>query len=404
MKTQRITFPNKQGHQLSARLELPVDTRPHNFAIFAHCFTCSKNLLAVGNISRALTQEGIGVLRFDFTGLGESQGEFGDTTFATNIQDLVAVSEYLETNYKAPTLLVGHSLGGAAVLRAKKHLPNVQAVATVGAPYDPEHVSHLLKGDLSEIRQKGRGKVNIMGREFEISRAFLEELEQDEPHQIISSLKAALLVLHSPTDQFVEIDNATKIFKAAQHPRSFISLDNADHLLTQKADSLYVGAVIANWAMRYLHIPKDTPIKTASQVAVRTTDGLTSDVLVGQHHFTADEPTDLGGNDFGPTPYGLLTAALGSCTAMTLRLYADRKGWDLREVMVHLNHNKTHKKDCESCESEGKAKIDVFEREIALEGNLDEKQQARLLEIANKCPVHRTLEGKIEIETKLKKG
>ena len=401
MRTTKVSFTNAEGDKLAARLEMPADSHPHTFALFAHCFTCNKNLTAVRNIARALTQEGFAVLRFDFTGLGESEGDFADTNFSSNVEDLVQAAKFLETEYQAPKLIIGHSLGGAAVLMAKQFISSVKAVATVGAPYQPDHVSHLFQSSLDEIEEQGIAKVNIGGRGFTIKKQFVDDLTHlSSAHSPIKNLNAALLVLHSPQDSIVGIDNATSIYKAAQHPRSFISLDGADHLLSKADDSLYVGDTIASWVKRYIEIPKDEDLKTPKQVVVRIgNEGYTTDIKAGNHALTADEPKDVGGNDFGPTPYDLLTSALGACTAMTLRMYADRKDWDLQEVRVHLEHGKIYNEDSESSDSKSK-QIDHIERIVELEGNLDDKQRERLLEIANKCPVHRTLHGKVIVDTK----
>ncbi len=401
MKSVKIQFKNVQEETLVARLELPIDQHPHNFAVFAHCFTCSKNLSAVLNISRALTLAGIAVLRFDFTGLGESEGDFADTNFSSNIQDLIAAADFLKEHYEAPTLLVGHSLGGAAVLVAASQIETVRAVTTIGAPYDPAHVTHLFAHGKEELEREGKATVNIGGRPFTIKKQFIEDLEEAESHDNIRNLGKALLLMHSPQDTIVEIDNATKIYKAAQHPRSFISLDGADHLLSRAEDSRYVGSVIGTWAKRYLEIPKPEPLRTDKQVVVRIGDeGYTTEVKAGNHMFLADEPTEVGGNDFGPTPYDFLATSLGTCTAMTLRMYANHKKWDLTEVTVHLQHDKIHMND-EDMEGKG-GKIDHIDRVIELEGNLDDTQRQRLLEIADRCPVHKTLHSPIKINTKLK--
>lgn len=402
MQTIKVNFQNSNGVKLSARLEFPIARKPHNFAIFAHCFTCNKNLKAIHHISHALCQRGIAVLRFDFTGLGESEGDFADTNFSSNIQDLVAAADFLHKNYQAPSLLIGHSLGGAAVLAVKQHLPTVRAVATVGAPYQPEHVAHLI-GDAKEtIEREGVAHVKIAGRSFRIKKQFLEDITETRTFQHIQSLGAALLVLHAPEDEIVGIENATQIFKAAHHPRSFISLDNADHLLSKSEDSSYVGESIAAWASRYLEIPKAPSLSTDLQVVgVIGTEKYAMDFKVGKHQLRADEPQSVGGQDLGPDPYQYLLVALGACTGMTLRMYADRKQWDLKEVSVHLKHEKTHAKDCETCETK-EGKIDQIQREITLEGNLDEAQHKKLIEIADKCPVHRTLHSEVNIVTTLR--
>lgn len=402
MKTFKVAFENAQGEKLAARLELPADQHPHNYVLFAHCFTCNKNLTAIKNISRALTRDGFAVMRFDFTGLGESEGDFADTNFSSNVEDLVKAAEFLEQNYQAPSVLVGHSLGGAAVLVARQHIPSVKAVTTIGAPYHPAHVAHLFQGNIEEIEAQGIANVNIGGRSFTIKKQFIDNMNELSTNQaIIHQLNAALLVIHSPQDTTVEIDNATSIYKAAQHPRSFVSLDGADHLMSKRADSLYTGDVIATWAKRYVTIPEKQRLATDVQTVTHTGTGYTTDIITGNHRLTADEPASVGGNDFGPTPYDLLNAALGACTGMTLRMYADRKKWDLKGVKVHLDHNKIYAKDCADCETSD-GKVDEISRVIELEGNLDEAQRKRLMEIADKCPVHRTLHNEVKIRSQLK--
>ncbi|MEM1136770.1 MAG: alpha/beta fold hydrolase, partial [Bacteroidota bacterium] len=343
MKSSKISFTNKSGYKLSGKIELPVHTKVQNFAVFAHCFTCNKNFSAVNNISRALTQAGVGVLRFDFTGLGESEGDFADTNFSSNVEDLVVAAEYLSENYVTPEILIGHSLGGAAVLLARKFIPSIKAVATIGAPYDPAHVTALFQEGIEEIEKQGAAKVNIGGRSFQIKKQMVDDLEKQGPFQVINNLDAALLVMHSPEDSIVELDNATQIFKAAKHPRSFISLDGADHLLSRKIDSQYVGSLIAKWASKYVATQGKVTLETDSDVIVRTSaESYTTDIKAGNHYLTADEPEDVGGADLGPTPYGLLLAAIGACTSMTLKMYAARKNWDLKEVKVHLMHDKIY--------------------------------------------------------------
>ena len=399
MKTLKLTFPNQQGQQLSAWLDLPVGEHPGASVLFAHCFTCSKNLRAVRNISRALTQHGFAVMSFDFTGLGESEGEFAETNFSSNVDDLVAAAMYLAERVHAPAVLVGHSLGGAAVLQAATRIDSIQAVVTIGAPADPSHVRKHFREDEATLMKKGEATVSIGGRPFRVKRQFIEDLEAHDIETELPGLKKALLVMHSPQDTIVGIENAARIYHAARHPKSYISLDGADHLLSEKADSLYAGNMIAAWASRYIDTHKAQALTTDKQVAVRTgAKGYTTEILAGSHSLLADEPSSVGGADLGPTPYNLLSAALGACTSMTLRMYADRKGWDLREVRVHLQHYKEHKLDSEDA-SEGKAKIDVIERIIELEGDLDGDQRARLLEIADRCPVHRTLHAEIEVRT-----
>lgn len=349
MRSQKIEFSNNNGYKLSARLEFPIDSHPVAYAIFAHVFTGSKNLNATRHISRALTLNGIAVLRFDFTGLGQSEGDFADTTFTSNVEDLLAAARFLEEHYMAPRILVGHSLGGAAVIFAAKHLESVKAVATIGAPSEPEHVSHLLSESLEEIEKHGKAKVSIDGREFTIKKDFLDDLRQKNMFGILKRLRKALLVLHSPQDSVVEIDNAAEIYKAAHHPKSFVTLDGANHMLTNKDDAFYAGTVISSWVKRYIEVPKEDKLQTDKQVVARLGDvGFTTDILAGKHGLIADESENLGGFDFGPSPYELLNAALGACTAMTLEMYARRKKWDLKEVKVHLSFSRNYKEDCEN--------------------------------------------------------
>lgn len=403
MNLQKVTFKNNEGQLLEGRLELPVDRHPHNYVIFAHCFTCNKNLLAVKNIGRALTTNGFGVLRFDFTGLGESEGDFADTNFSGNVEDLVAAAHYLTEKHTSPTLLIGHSLGGAAVIFAATEIPSVKAIATVGAPSDALHVQRLLKSSLEEIEASGKAVVNLSGREFTIKKQFLEDLKTKSLPDTVKKLRKPLLLMHSPQDGTVGIQNAEDIYKAAHHPKSFVSLDGADHLLMNKKDSLYVGEVISGWAKRYLTIESEEKLpKTEHQVvaSLDADDGFTTKMKVGNHYMVADEPTDFGGNDFGPSPYDLVSSGLSACTVMTLQMYAKRKNWPLQNVSVHTTYGKTHASDCENCEDTA-SKIDTFHREIQLNGALDRKQRERMLQIADKCPVHKTLNSKTQVITKL---
>lgn len=403
MNLEKVTFENKNGQRLEGRLELPVDRHPHNFVIFAHCFTCNKNLLAVKNIGRALTSHGLGVLRFDFTGLGDSEGDFSETNFSGNVDDLVAAAHYLEAEHRAPTLLVGHSLGGAAVIFAATKIASVKAIATIGAPSDPSHVQHLLKSSLEEIEAHGKAVVNLSGRDFTIKKQFLEDLSQKSLPETVKALRKAILLFHAPQDTIVGIENAEAIYKAARHPKSFVSLDGADHLLMDQKDSLYVGEVIAGWAKRYLSIEEKEALPTTNHQVVASLDaqdGFTTQLKAGKHSLTADEPTSFGGNDFGPSPYELVSSGLSACTVMTLQMYAKRKNWPLQNVTVHTSFGKFHAVDCEQCETDS-AKLDTFEREIQLEGDLNQKQRERLLQIADKCPVHKTLHGNVQVITKL---
>jgi putative redox protein len=402
MKLQKIIFQNKEGQNLVGRLELPVNQHPHNYVIFAHCFTCTKNLSAVKNIGKALTLKGFAVLRFDFTGLGESEGDFADTNFSGNVEDLIAAADYLKENHQAPTLLVGHSLGGAAVIFAASQIESVRAVTTIGSPSNPNHVRHLLKSGIEEINSSGKAVINLSGRDFMIKKQFLDDLETKSLPETAQNLRKALLVMHSPQDAIVGIKNAEEIYIAARHPKSFVSLDGADHLLMNRKDSVYVGEVIAGWAQRYVEIPEESKLKSNHQVvaSLDTEDGFTTAMKVGNHLMTADEPTSYGGNDFGPSPYELISAGLSACTAMTVQMYVKRKGWPLENIEVHTSYSKSHAVDCGNCE-ETDAKIDTFHREIKLRGNLDEKQIARILQIADKCPVHKTLHNDTQVITDL---
>ncbi|MEQ9441940.1 MAG: bifunctional alpha/beta hydrolase/OsmC family protein [Cyclobacteriaceae bacterium] len=398
----KINFPSAEGHQLAARLEMPANNEPHAFAIFAHCFTCSKNLNAVTHISRALTQTGMAVLRFDFTGLGESEGDFSNTNFSTNIQDLEAAADFLEKEYRAPKLLIGHSLGGAAVLVASTRIASAEAVVTIGAPATPAHVQRLIQSDVATIEADGKAVISLDGRDFTIKKQFLDDLRDAEHDDLISKIRKPLLILHSPHDQMVGIDNAAKIYQQAHHPKSFISLDQADHLLSQKADSRYVGNIISAWVERYIVPKTPTPLSTELQVVTRTGETFSTEIMAGQHTLTADEPESVGGLDLGPSPYDLLAASLAACTGMTLRMYANHKKWPLEEVLVHVNHQKIYDEDCQNCEDPSK-KIDHIERIVEVKGELDEQQQQRLQQIADKCPVHKTLHAAVKVHTTLKK-
>lgn len=401
MRSEKVTFKNAEGEELVAWIELPGDQRPHNFALFAHCFTCSKSLQAMRNISRALTLQGIAVMRFDFTGLGESEGEFADSNFSGNVQDVICAGEYLRDHYQAPGILVGHSLGGAAVILAAHALDSVKAVVTIGAPSHPNHVTRLLEDSLSEIREKGVGRVNIGGRPFTIKKQFLDDLEATQFDQKVRSLKKAMLIMHAPFDKIVGIENAAHLYELSMHPKSFISLDDADHLLTAAEHSLYAGDVMAVWAKRYLDMPQEEPLRSDKNIVCRLgPEGYTTEVKAGNHGFLADEPVSLGGDDLGPSPYDLLASGLGACTAITLRMYAKRKGWEVTNIKVHLQHEKIHAEDCLQCESTS-GKIDKIERVIELEGDLTQEQRDRMLQIANKCPVHRTLHNEVVVDSKL---
>jgi len=406
MRDRRISFPGAHGDRLSARLALPADGRIRACALFAHCFTCSKDLKPVKHITRALTQAGMAVLRFDFTGLGESEGDFADTTFSSNIEDLVAAAEYMERELEGPALLVGHSLGGAAVLAAAGRIESSRAVATIGAPYDPAHVTHHFEDHTDEIESEGAAEVRIGGRPFTVSRQFLDDIRGRRMEEILPDLGRPLLLFHSPVDNIVGIENAARIYTAAKHPKSFVSLDTADHLLFDERDARYVGNVLAAWVDRYIetgeaagHGEEEDASAPEGRVSVRTgTEGYLTEIRASGHSLLADEPTSVGGTDLGPTPYDLLAAALGACTTMTLQMYARRKEWPLEQASVALRHRKLHAEDEEACEHR-EARMDAMERVISLEGDLDAEQRARLMEIADRCPVHRTLSAGVVIET-----
>ncbi len=395
MHTERVTFENADGLTLSGLIDWPGGPGGGHdaIALFAHCFTCTKNLRAATNISRALADAGIAVMRFDFTGLGASDGAFEDTTFTGNVEDLVAAAHYLADNYAAPTLLVGHSLGGTAVLRAASELPDVVAVATIGAPAEAAHVKHLFADSEQAIRDDGAAEVLLAGRPFRIGAGFLDDLEAQPPLEAIRRLRKALLVLHSPTDDTVEVDNASALFANAMHPKSFVSLDGADHLLSNPADAAWAGSMIAGWARRFLPPGELAAEAEAGHSVARTFAGsFRTPVQSGRHAIIADEPVEVGGSDSGPTPHGLLAAALASCTSMTLQMYAKHKGIELALAEVDVSHEKREDDD---------GKYDVFMRAIHLEGALDDAQRERMLEIADMCPVHRTLHGRVVVENRL---
>ncbi|MEO0812887.1 MAG: alpha/beta fold hydrolase [Myxococcota bacterium] len=401
--SEKLTFPGANGAELAARLEHPA--RPvRGYALFAHCFTCSKDVVAASRISKALADQGFGVVRFDFTGLGNSQGDFAHTNFSSNVQDLLAAVRYMREHLEAPAIMIGHSLGGAATLMAAGDVPECRAVATIGAPHDPKHVEHLFSGSIDRIEEQGEAEVSIGGRAFKIQKQFIDDLRQHNVDERIGSLKRALLVFHSPVDELVSIDNARDIYLAAKHPKSFITLDQADHLLRNPADASYVASVLSAWAARYLD-RDDRPDTLAPQengtVVVRETDvgKFQQEIRVGAHvAMFSDEPESVGGNDTGPGPYDFLLAGLGACTSMTMRMYADHKKWPMERVTVSLRHEKKYVED--ATQFDQPTKIDHIYRRIKIEGSdLDEKQRARLLEIADRCPVHRTLHSPVVVNT-----
>lgn len=405
MARDKLEFPNGAGQTLAGALELPDDGNPSAFAVFAHCFTCGKDALAASRISRALAERGIGVLRFDFTGLGNSDGDFANTNFSSNVADLVAAANYLRQRYESPALLVGHSLGGAAVLVAAHSLPEVAAIATIGAPATAGHLTHLIEDRLDDIRTRGSATVTLGQRRFTIKSQLIEDLERFGDTDHIVRLGRPLLLFHSPLDTVVSIDEAGKIYQAAKHPKSFISLDKADHLLSGREDSEYVAAMLATWASRY--------VPTAARTTARERSGLgDGEVLVTErnraylrsmytrlHHLLSDEPAANGGSDLGPDPYELLLMSLGACTSMTLRMYANHKKLPVEDIEVRLRHDRIHARDCEDCETT-EGYVSRIERIIRYAGSLSEEQHRRFMEIAGKCPIHRTLKGEIQILTR----
>ena len=409
-RIERISFPGSQGSDLAARLDLPAGPA-RAYAVFAHCFTCSKDLRAATRIATALTEAGYGVLRFDFTGLGQSEGEFANTNFSSNSEDLIAAAEWLGIHHRAPQLLVGHSLGGAAVLAMAAEAPSVRAVATIGAPADPTHVTGVFEEAIGEIEREGTAEVQIAGRPFTIRRQFLDDLRNHLVTERAGTMGKALLVLHSPVDEVVSVDNAGLIFDAARHPRSFVSLDGADHLLTGPTDAAYAASMIAAFANRYVddeRASRAPPKPSAPVVVAETTTGrFLNHVVVGRHRLLADEPESVGGYDAGPSPYDLLGAALGTCTSMTLRMYAARTQLSLARVLVEVSHAKVHADDLAELEDSEHLQnrsgmIDQFERVLTLEGDdLSPEDVDRLVAIADKCPVHRTLAVASVITTRL---
>lgn len=396
----RLDFPNAAGERLAASLELPLGKAPRAYALFAHCFTCGKNIRAASRVARSLAEKGYGVLRFDFTGLGGSEGDFANSNFSSNVEDLVAAADFLRENYQAPQLLVGHSLGGTAVLAAAPQIPEVQALATIGAPSNPEHLLKHLGSVARQNSDPAGVEVQIAGRSFTIKPQFVEDLKNTPVSDRLRKLERPLLILHAPFDEVVSVDEATSIFQAAKHPKSFITLDGADHMLSDSADAHYVADTIATWAQRYLTVPEAADVQPSrGEVFIGEEDHkFLRSVISDDHRWEADEPKAMGGHNLGPDPYEHLLAALGTCTSMTIRMYANRKKWPLDNVDMWLTHTREHVQDCEDCETSD-SRVDIIRRRIQLEGDLSDKQRARLLEIADRCPVHRTLRGDIQIET-----
>lgn len=398
----KVLFPGSQGDELAGLLEQPSEPTKA-IVLFAHCFTCGKDIAAASRISRSLVAHGFAVFRFDFTGLGSSDGDFSNTNFSSNIDDLIAAASFLRNNYEAPSLMIGHSLGGTAVLAAAGKIPELRGIVTIGAPAEADHVVHQFACDIDAIDRDGESEVTLANRKFLIKKQFIDDLRANAEKNI-ANIKGALLVMHSPVDNVVSINNAEKIYKTARHPKSFVSLDNADHLLSKSQDARYVADTIAAWALRYLGT-EETPT-TAPKVAkghVLVTEKnhkFTQEIYTDSHHWLADEPSSVGGNNLGPDPYAMLLASLGACTSMTVRMYANRKKWPVDDVTVELSHSREHGADCKICD-EDHPQIDVITRILKIEGDLDQEQRTRLMEIADRCPVHKTLHGKIDVRTTL---
>ncbi|MDP9413113.1 MAG: bifunctional alpha/beta hydrolase/OsmC family protein [Pseudomonadota bacterium] len=398
----RAEFKSKTGEMLAARIDRPAG-KPRAWALFAHCFTCGKDLPSAQVIAQTLAAEGIAVLRFDFTGLGGSSGDFASTNFSSNGEDLIAAANWLRDNEAAPALLIGHSLGGAAALAVAQDMPELRAIATIGAPADPAHIRHLLREHIEAIQSQGEVRIQLAGRPFTVRKQLLEDISSARLQPKLQALRKALLILHSPTDDVVGIDNAGELFGWAKHPKSFLTLDWADHLLSRREDAAYAAQAIAAWANRYVEPFSAEPESEAWARVMETGRGqFQQSIALGRHHLIADEPTEMGGLDSGPSPYQLLLAGLGACSAMTVRLYAKRKNLPLDRVSVDLKHSRAHQADsANSAAGESRPMLERIERVVHLAGDLTEAERARLLEIAERCPVHRTLSEPVQIDTRL---
>lgn len=403
MPRKKIDFEGHDGGRLAGLLEYPEEAAKA-YVLFAHCFSCGKDIAAASRIARALMARGFAVLRFDFTGLGNSDGDFANTNFTSNMDDLLKAAEFLKSEYRAPSLLIGHSLGGTAALAVASQIPECQGVVTIGAPHDPEHITRHFEDSLESIQRDGEARVDLGGRELTIKKQFVDDVSRISQDNVIGKIKKALLVFHSPLDEVVSIHEAEKIYTAALHPKSFVSLDKADHLLTDKADAEYVASMITAWATRYLGEPevvtaRESDVDKGTVLVGEHNRQFTRTVHTDNHHWFGDEPVSVGGLDLGPDPYEHLLAALGTCTSMTIRMYANRKELPLEDIDVWVTHDRQYLDDCEGCDDKPR-KIDVLERTISFKGELSEEETNKLLEIADKCPVHRTLTNEIRINTR----
>ncbi|MCH5598907.1 bifunctional alpha/beta hydrolase/OsmC family protein [Niabella ginsengisoli] len=402
MKKTQLEIINKKGNKLNAHLELPANQKPHSYAIFAHCFTCNSTFETVKNISRTLARYGFGVVRFDFMGLGHSEGDFAESHFSGNVDDLISVSDYLDEHFKAPSLLVGHSLGGAAAIVAASRLQNIKAVATIGAPASVSHAKRLFSEQVKNTEGNEPVEVTIEGRPFKINAEFVKDFDKTDLIDIVKSLRKPILIMHAPHDNSVGIENARELYHHAFHPKSFISLDDADHLLTKSKDSQYVGNMIGTWAQRYFDEVENEMLDPAGEQLVAhlnvKEDKFTTLMQTRKHSLIADEPASFGGDDLGPAPYDFLSAALASCSVLTVKLYAERKGWDLQEVYSYITYSKKHSDDL-MLDVEKPGQIDHLSKKLKFIGDLTDEQRTRLTEVASKCPVHKTLTSKVIIET-----
>jgi uncharacterized OsmC-like protein/alpha/beta superfamily hydrolase len=403
-KSIKFEFQNSQKQTLAGKLELPEPT-PQAFALFAHCFTCSKDVAAASRISRNLRSLGVAVLRFDFTGLGNSEGDFANTNFSSNVDDLIKAAQALEEQYQAPKILIGHSLGGAAALYAASEMKSLKVVATIGAPSDVAHVSNLFEESLDKIIKAGEADVLLAGRKFKIKNQFIEDINEVNLKERLSKMRVPLLIFHSPQDDTVSIEHAKNIYSWSKHPKSFITLDGADHLLNNKIDSEYVAEVLKSWSSRYMNElryfqEEKRPQLAQGQVQVNNKQNhlFLHDLWTPNHHAFADEPQSVGGDNIGPTPYQLLLQALGGCTSMTMKMYAQRKGINLTKSKVTLSMKKIHAKDCEDCESK-EGLVDEITKKIEIEGDFSDEQKKRILEIAERCPVNKTLLNEVKIRS-----